>query len=101
MSDYQREWQKVKQHRNQFWLMAAGYVPVCFTVAWVSMKLFQTSTPAIAFAIFWMGLIFLTGIRVNTFLCPRCGKWFSTIWWYNLSFFARRCVHCGLPKYQS
>jgi len=30
--------------------------------------------------------------------CPRCGKPFhSTFWYYNR--FARRCVHCRLPKW--
>src|SRR5581483_4668326 len=32
------------------------------------------------------------------FPCPRCGKPFFEKWWYYNSA-ARRCVHCGLPKY--
>jgi hypothetical protein len=99
MSDYQREWQQYKRRRNQFWLVFAGYVPVCFTFAFISVKLFHTLTPGFAFAFFWMGLFMFTGFRANSFRCPRCGKWFSAIWWYNLGFLARRCVHCGLQKY--
>jgi hypothetical protein len=32
------------------------------------------------------------------FPCPRCGKWFFAKWWYHNNF-ARKCVHCGLPKW--
>jgi hypothetical protein len=33
------------------------------------------------------------------FRCPACGKHFHrTNWWHNP--FSRRCLNCGLPKYQ-
>ena len=30
--------------------------------------------------------------------CPRCGKPFHMTFWYHNAF-ARRCAHCGLPKW--
>jgi len=36
---------------------------------------------------------------LNFFRCPQCGKFFAITWWYNLSIFARKCVHCGLKKF--
>jgi hypothetical protein len=36
---------------------------------------------------------------LNFFRCPRCGRFFAMTFWYNLSIFARRCVHCGLKKF--
>jgi hypothetical protein len=36
--------------------------------------------------------------QVGRFSCPRCGKPFFHTWWYHNGF-ARRCVHCGLPKW--
>jgi hypothetical protein len=101
MSDYQREWQQYKRLRNQFLLVFAGYVPVCFTVAAVSIKSFHTFTPGFFVAFFWMVLFLFTGFRAQMWRCPRCGKWFSATWWYNLGFLARRCVHCGLRKYEN
>ena len=101
MSDYQREWQQYKRRRNQFWLVFASYIPVCLAVTLVSIKLFRTLTPAFVVAFFWMGLFAFTGIRAQMCRCPRCGKWFAAKWWYNLGFLARRCVHCGLPKYSN
>jgi hypothetical protein len=56
----------------------------------------------------WLVAILITGmflfwivsaIRLQLFRCPRCGERFSGTWWYNLSFLARKCVHCKLPKF--
>ena len=30
--------------------------------------------------------------------CPRCGETFFRRWWHNHAF-ARRCMHCDLPKW--
>ena len=50
---------------------------------------------AIVFGFIGVGSWFL----LNYFRCPRCGKLFAINWWYNLSIFARKCVHCGLRKF--
>jgi hypothetical protein len=52
MSDYQQEWQQHSRRRNQLLLVAIGYMPVCFTVAFVSVKLFHTTTPGLVFGFF-------------------------------------------------
>ena len=99
MGEYEEDWKEYKRIRNQWFFVFLGYVPVCGIVAFLSIKLFKTFTPAFVTAFVWMALFVYTGIRVNVWRCPRCGKWFSATWWYNLGFLARRCVHCGLPKY--
>ena len=62
--------------------------------------------PAIAFV--WMIVVAVAGYQKSNFLCPRCGKpFFRTFddrpwradWQRNP--FARRCMHCGLPKWAS
>jgi uncharacterized metal-binding protein (TIGR02443 family) len=45
-----------------------------------------------------MLMVLGVGVRYQVGRCPRCGKWFSGAWWYNNSYFARKCVHCGLEK---
>jgi hypothetical protein len=100
MAGYAEDWKEYKRLRKQWVLVILGYVPVVGTFGYVSIKLFHTSTPAFVLAFFWMALFVLTGWRVQLWRCPRCGKWFSAKWWYNKGFLARRCVHCGLPKYQ-
>jgi hypothetical protein len=101
MSDYQQEWQQYRKNRNQFWLVVVSYLPVVSIVAFISTRLFHTPIPGFVVALFWMGLFAFTGIRVQMWRCPRCGEWFSGTWWYNLGFLARRCVHCGLRKYEN
>jgi len=40
----------------------------------------------------------VAGFRLTYWHCPRCGKpFFTRLFWGNL--FARRCLHCGLPKW--
>jgi hypothetical protein len=83
-----------------FWLVFFGYVPATMSFALITGKVFHTFVPAFIFALCWMGWFMVLGIQLNCFACPRCGKWFTGTWWYNLGFVARRCVHCKLPKYQ-
>lgn len=91
-------WDDYRRRRNLAWVAFLGYVPVVFMVAVLSMRLFSTFTPAFVVAIAWMVFFAIAGNLALRFPCPRCGKWFFAKWWYHNSF-ARRCVHCGLPKY--
>lgn len=96
---YEEDWREYRRARNAFLLVFLTYVPVCFGVGVISVKLLGIFTPGFVVAAIWMILFLFNGIRLSTWRCPRCGKWFSATWWYNLGFLARRCVHCGLPKY--
>lgn len=91
-------WNEYRKRRNIALFALFGYVPVVFTVALVSIRLFSTLTPAFVLAFAWMVFFAVAGNVVIRFACPRCGKPFFTKWWYHNTF-ARRCVHCGLPKY--
>ena len=49
-------------------------------------------------ALAWMGALVIVGNLAIGFRCPRCGEpFFRWSWGYNG--FARKCVHCGLPKW--
>lgn len=97
-TEYPREWAIYKRRRNTLFLVWVGYVPATTLFAFLSLKLFGSFNPAFVFAVGWMALFVLTGIRFGVWRCPRCNKWFAATWWYNLGFLARKCVHCGLPK---
>jgi hypothetical protein len=99
MNGYEQEWRDYRQIRNTFLVLFVSYVPVCFTFGFVSVRLFNTVMPAFVVAALWMVLLAFNGVRLNAWRCPNCGEWFSGTWWYNWGFLARRCVHCGLPKY--
>jgi hypothetical protein len=46
----------------------------------------------------WVLAFLIVGWRLNWFRCPRCRNRFFSTWWYHNPF-ARKCVHCGLPKW--
>jgi hypothetical protein len=44
--------------------------------------------------------VYLSAVLLQYFPCPNCGKQFSSRWRSHQGMtFARRRVHCGLPKY--
>jgi hypothetical protein len=38
-------------------------------------------------------------LRIQRFLCPRCGKGFFKPTANTVYFYTQKCVHCGLPKW--
>lgn len=57
---------------------------------------FEAVVPFLAGA--WFLGTAVTLFRAGRFLCPRCGQRFFESRLYNNAF-ARRCVHCKLPKW--
>lgn len=53
----------------------------------------------LAVGILWMAMFVVAAMRVQVFRCPQCRHAFFKATWYYWPF-ARRCVHCGLPKWQ-
>src|ERR1700745_1068184 len=100
MIGFEQQWNEYKRRRNLFLLAFVGYLPVVSTLGSLSVRVFHTQSlfPIVAFS--WMGFIAVAGLRFNFWPCPRCGKWFAATCWYKNPF-ARRCVHCGLPKYSN
>jgi hypothetical protein len=97
--EYTKNWQRYRKLRNLFFAIWIGYIPAVGVFTMLVSKAFGTVTPGFVFAGMWMVMFAVTGVRLSTWKCPRCGKWFAATWWYNKGFFARKCVHCGLPKF--
>ena len=97
--DYTDAWSRYKKLRNISLFAFFGYVPAMVVAALLIFPVFHTFTPVFAIAFAWLAGMMVTGFRLSHWRCPRCGKWFAATWWYNRGFFARKCVHCGLPKY--
>jgi len=91
-------WDDYRRRRNLAWFAFLGYVPVVFVIAQLSVRIFGTFIPAFVVAIVWMVFFGIAGNLALRFPCPSCGKPFFAKWWYYHGA-ARRCVHCGLPKY--
>jgi hypothetical protein len=103
MADYRQRWLECKRLRNQAVIATLSIFPLALVFrligALISNPLLAQYLDA-AFGVGWLIAAYVTGARVGIFLCPRCGKRFASKWWYGGGMpFARRCAHCGLPKY--
>ena len=98
MADYTESWQEYRKRRKLLLFAFLAYMPVVALIGFVTTWLFKSTTPVFVAAFSWMAFYLVAGIRFQRFKCPRCGKWLFAKWWYH-NMFARRCVHCALPKY--
>jgi hypothetical protein len=96
---YSENWQAYRRTRTVFLLVILSYLPISAIAAQIGFWLFRSTLLGFVVALIWMGAFAITGLRLQSWPCPRCGEAFSAKGWYNKSFLARRCVHCGLPKF--
>ena len=99
---YEEDWAGYRKLRNRFWGLFLLYLPVVGGLTWLAGLVFAGFIAfGMGLAICWMIVLAYYGFQLNTFRCPRCGEWFSAKWWYNKSFLAMSCVHCGLKKFST
>jgi len=103
---YAAAWRRHRWWSRAFWITFLLYLPV---LAYVSRVLGWTrgSGGPIAFAaLAWMIACAVMAMQAWSLRCPRCGEPFfyefddrpwRMSWRRNP--FARRCLHCGLPKW--
>src|SRR5260221_5189707 len=102
--DYSAAWRDYRRRRLIFWAVFLGYTPggfVLFFVGGLPIAIHTGISPDYLFypiAGSWMLAFLIASWLVGLFCCPRCRKWFFATWWYRNPF-ARKCVHCGLPKW--
>lgn len=94
-SDYAERWRQYRKFRNLGWLLLACYFPILIVIG-----MFASSIHAdwlfYASWVIWVILSAILGHRIAWWRCPRCGKLFAGYW---RGSFAKKCVHCGLPKF--
>ena len=98
---YTEDWRRYKKARNTLWLVFLSYLPGVPLVAWGVSKVVrrESSELWVPVALVWMAALVLATLRVYRWRCPKCEKSFSGPYFGNKGFLARKCVHCGLPKY--
>jgi hypothetical protein len=105
---YSAAWRRYRRWSRAFWLVFVLYLPALGfggrALGWT-----HGDGGAIFFAAsVWMLAFLVIGYRKSNFQCPRCGELFfhrfdGRLWrrdWQHNPF-ARRCMHCGLPKWAS
>jgi hypothetical protein len=97
--DYGKQWREYRNRRNIFLTIWLAGAPVTAASAILAGTVFPGEVPVYVIAGLWILAFVIAGQRVILWKCPRCGKWFAATYMYNMVFLARKCVHCGLPKW--
>jgi hypothetical protein len=103
-ADYTAAWRDYRKRRFVFWVVFLSYMPGVMAfflgvgLPLASMTGIKPDYFFFAIAGTWMLAFVVTNLRAVSFPCPRCGQHFFRTWWYSNPL-ARRCVHCGLPKW--
>lgn len=98
MGSYDSKWRNYRRLRLFSLLFL---VPFC-SIPLSKYFHFSVESPILHALLMLCGLIGLVAwVGLSHFRCPRCGKIFAISWWFNLSLFAQRCVHCGLEKFSN
>ena len=97
-------WDQYRRRRRAFWL-ALLLLPLWLvpggTIEHVLAGYGFNATNGVTFlavVVPPMACVMVAHLRLMCWPCPRCGRSFHLSWWYGNAF-ARRCVHCGLPKW--
>lgn len=101
---YAPAWREYRSLARLSWVLFLGYIPGVGLIWFLIGASFGYSTigdvARTVVLITWMVAALVVSNRAARFRCPRCGKkFFSRTFSHNS--FARRCVHCGLPKWAS
>lgn len=97
MDSYQAQWAKYRRMSYYTIGIAVCFPFVVLTTAYIA-ALQQSLLLGLAVFLIWGVVFMVVGNRCARFPCPRCGRPFATTPGHTQGFFARACVHCGLPK---
>ena len=96
--EYSAAWADYRRRARMFWFVFLTYLPGVLFLSRGVGAVFGIEQPFFEVAIVWMAAFALAGWYRNGWRCPRCGQpFFYRRFWKND--FARRCLHCGLPKW--
>lgn len=105
---YAAAWGRYRRSRGAFWILFVLFLPAMALVHRAVGSTPGGGTVIFCTALVWMVAFTVAGYRAGNFQCPRCGELFfhkfddrawRRDWAHNP--FARRCMHCGLPKWST
>jgi hypothetical protein len=91
-------WQNYRRRRFWFFVIWLTYVPGVFVLGYPLSRLLDSGIPVYILAGAWIVAFIASANYMELFPCPKCRRaFFRTSWFHNP--LARRCVHCGFPKW--
>ena len=94
-------WRQYRRGQAAMWIIFVSIIPAEMFIAPLLSKVWRPSTDSIVivFIVWAVGLLSASSY-VGFWSCPRCHNPFHLKGWRG-RLFARKCLHCGLPKYSS
>jgi len=100
MTTYEEQWKSYRRRSRLSWLVFLTYIPGVLIIGVPLRDIFSSDIPVYVVAGLWILALIVIGNYAIAWRCPRCGEpFFKGSWYYNS--FARRCVHCKLPKWST
>ena len=93
----QEVWRALKQRSRLLWWVLFASVPGIFLFAWLLEGLLRPSLLLPLLTLAFLVAIGVAGLRVASFVCPRCGKLFFENWYF-FQLLRRECAYCGLRR---
>lgn len=97
-SDFALAWNDYHRRRRWFFGVWLGGFAILVTLDMLLSKLPLRGLVFDVLGPIWMIGFVIVAIRLSLFRCPRCHHRFFTTWWHGNPL-ARKCLHCGLPKW--
>lgn len=95
ISLYALAWNDYRKRRKMLWYSALGIFAIM-----AILNFFVSNLAVPILGPIWMVATIVSYFRLLFFRCPRCHHTFFVRWSFMLNnWFARRCMHCGLPKW--
>jgi hypothetical protein len=98
-TDYAVSWEDYRRRCRRAALLLLGWLPVAGGFAFLMQRFHLSEAAAEVGAGAWMVAAFWTALRIKLWRCPRCGNRFFMRRLVSDPF-ARKCLHCGLPKWE-
>jgi len=103
MADYSQQWRAYRKLRNLALSVSISMLLLVMGSSFLGPFDSRRLGLILALSVVGAGVfsaVIVTGLRVEAWRCPRCGRSFVSKWWSKLVvFFATECANCGLPKY--
>ena len=90
-------WETHRRDRFRSWACTFAWLPFVAIWSWFTERVIESFGAFVVGFVLYTVCLFVVAHRASHFACPRCRKPFYRTWWHNG--FARKCVHCGLPKW--
>ena len=95
---FEAAWRDLNRRSATLWFLLFGCIPGMFLFAYLLNGLLLQDAPLLLVALAWMTAVAWAGIRMATFVCPRCSRAFFENWYF-FKPLRRSCAHCSLTRW--